>query len=146
MYCPVDKAQEMNIKDIKVTYHSEGPNIQWEYMKKLHPTIHTIWAIAAHIEKEFGMLTRGKKHTVPKKELDVTKLQQVYDESRYHKFEMGRKAKKNAKAVNTTTEGAIKLTSLNILKRWIDLHTFTWSTSERWSDLVGDSGSEPDEG
>jgi hypothetical protein len=146
MYCAVDKAQEMNIKDIKVTYRSEGPNIQWEYMKKLHPAIHTIRAIAMHIEKEFGTLTRGKKHTVPKKELDVAKLQQVYKESGYHKFKMGRKAKKNAKAVDITTAGAIKLTSLDVLKRWIDLRTFTRSTAERWNELLGDSGSEPEEG
>ena len=92
------------------------------------------------------MLTQGKKHTVPKKELDITKLQQVYNESGYHKFKTGRKAKKNTKAVNTATEGAIKLTSLNVLKRWIDLRTFTRSTSERWNDLVGDLGSEPNEG
>jgi uncharacterized UPF0160 family protein len=143
MCCPVDKAQEMNIKDIKVTYRSDGPNIQWEYMKKLHPAIHTIRAIAAHIEKEFNTLTRGQKHTIPKKELDVHKLQQIYKQSD-HKYEVGRRAKKNAKAVDIPTEGAIKLTSHNILKRWIDLRTFTRSTSERWEGLLGDSGSEPD--
>lgn len=32
-HCPVDKAQEMNIKDIKVTYRSEGPNIKWKFPK-----------------------------------------------------------------------------------------------------------------
>jgi len=36
----IDKAQEHNIKDIKVTYRSEGPNIHWDYMKKLHPANH----------------------------------------------------------------------------------------------------------
>jgi len=55
----IDKAQEHNIKDIKVTYHSEGPNIHWDYMKKLHPAIHTIRAVAKHIEKEFGTYKRG---------------------------------------------------------------------------------------
>ncbi|KAJ7094819.1 hypothetical protein C8R44DRAFT_584516, partial [Mycena epipterygia] len=53
-HMPVDEAQEMNIKDIKVrilfvgiTYRSEGPNIDWQYLKKLHPAIHVIRAVNA---------------------------------------------------------------------------------------------------
>ena len=42
MFAPVDKHQEMNIKVIKVTYHLQGPNIDWKYIKKLHPAIHVI--------------------------------------------------------------------------------------------------------
>ena len=61
MHCPVDKAQEINIKDIKVTYRSEGPNIKWPYLKKLHPAIHVIRALTLHIEEEFNTLSRGKK-------------------------------------------------------------------------------------
>jgi hypothetical protein len=71
MHSPINKAQEANIKDIKVTYHSEGPNIQWSYLKKLHPAIHVIRALTLHIKEEFSTLSRGKKHTKPKKELDV---------------------------------------------------------------------------
>jgi len=79
-----------------------------------------IRAIAAHIEKEFGTLTRGKKCTVPKKEIDVTKLQQVYKESGCHRFKVGRRAKKNMLAVDTATQGAMKVSHLDILKRWKD--------------------------
>lgn len=53
----VDKAQEGNIKDIKVTHCSEGPNIKWDYLKKLHPAIHVICAVTLHIEEEIGTLT-----------------------------------------------------------------------------------------
>ncbi|KAJ6481356.1 hypothetical protein DFH09DRAFT_1107681 [Mycena vulgaris] len=41
-HMPVDEAQEMNIKDIKVTHRSKGPQIDWKYLKKLHPAIHVI--------------------------------------------------------------------------------------------------------
>ena len=57
MFCPVDKGQEHNIKDIKVTHRSEGPNIDWAYLKKLHPAIHVIWTLTLHMEQEFGTLT-----------------------------------------------------------------------------------------
>ncbi|KAH9474970.1 hypothetical protein JR316_0012069 [Psilocybe cubensis] len=60
MFCAVDKAQEHNIKDMKVTYRSEGPNIKWEYFKKLHPAIHIIRLVTDHIEKEFGTLARAR--------------------------------------------------------------------------------------
>jgi hypothetical protein len=52
---------------------------------------------------------------------------------------------KKAQAIDTATHGATKMTILDILKKWKDLRTFTRSTLERWNDLVGDSGSEPDE-
>ncbi|KAJ7474945.1 hypothetical protein FB451DRAFT_1465243 [Mycena latifolia] len=52
-FMPVDEAQEMNIKDIKVTYRSEGPNIDWDYLKKLHTAIHVIRAVNSHMEYEF---------------------------------------------------------------------------------------------
>jgi hypothetical protein len=89
MFGGVDKAQGVGIKDIKVTYCSEGPNIKWSYLKKLHPAIHVIRAVTLHIEEEFGTHTRGKKHTVPKKELDIQKLQESYRSSGYHKYRRG---------------------------------------------------------
>ncbi|KAJ7437506.1 hypothetical protein FB451DRAFT_1451536 [Mycena latifolia] len=60
-FMPVDEAQEMNIKDIKVTYRSEGPNIDWDYLKKLHPAIHVIRAVNSHMEYEFKTRVRGRK-------------------------------------------------------------------------------------
>lgn len=143
MFCPVDRAQEHNIKDIKVTYRSEGPNVKWEYMKKLHPAIHTIRAIAIHIESEFGTLSRGKKHGVPKKEIDVAKLQKVYNDSGYHKYTAGRVAKKDTTSEDYATEGALKAELGKVLEQWRHRRTFVRSTSERWP---GDSdGSETTE-
>ncbi|KAJ7756110.1 hypothetical protein B0H14DRAFT_2158456, partial [Mycena olivaceomarginata] len=39
---PVDEGQEHNIKDIKVTHRSQGPKVDWDYLKKLHPSINVI--------------------------------------------------------------------------------------------------------
>ncbi|KAJ6582640.1 hypothetical protein DFH09DRAFT_1439496 [Mycena vulgaris] len=55
-HMPVDEAQEMNIKDIKVTHRSEGPQIDWKYLKKLHPAIHK-WYRASNTHR----FTAGRK-------------------------------------------------------------------------------------
>ena len=97
MFCPVDKGQEHNIKDIKIMYHSEGPNINWSYLKKLHPAIYVIWTLTLHMEQEFRTLTQGKKHSIPKKDADVEQLQKAYRASGYHRYQHGRtiNSKKN---------------------------------------------------
>jgi hypothetical protein len=38
------------------------------------------------MESEFNTASRGKKHTVPKKELDIQALQKWYRDSHVHKF------------------------------------------------------------
>lgn len=122
MFGGVDKAQEINIKDIKVTYRSEGSNIKWPYLKKLHPAIHIIHAVTSHIEEEFGTVTQGKKHTVTKKELDIQKLQQSYWSSGYHRYCRGRQINsKKDRAENYATKGCLKLQRGKLMPRWADL-------------------------
>jgi hypothetical protein len=140
MHSPVDKAQEGNIKDMKVTYCSEGPNIKWAYLKKLHPTIHVIHALTLHVEEEFGTLSQGKKHTVPKKELDVQWLQESYKASGYRGYHDGRQINsKKDHAVDYATKGCLKLLQGKILQKWVDLWTFKRTTTERWDDLLDDN-------
>lgn len=135
-------AQEHNIKDIKVTYRSEGPNIKWEYLKKLHPAINVIRAVADHIEKEFGTYTRGKKHSVPKKAQDVQKLHDSYKASTYHTFTRSRKIKKKGdKAEDYTLKGMLKLHKGKVLKKWVKLRGFERSERESWDEWL-DSDSE----
>lgn len=139
MFGPVDKAQEANIKDIKVTYRSEGPNIDWAYLKKLHPAIHVIRALTEHIEEEFQTLTQGKKHTTPKKELDIQKLQQSYQTSGYHKNEKGREiTNKMDCAQDYATDGCIKLQRGKLLHKWRELQTFKRATTEDWNQFLDD--------
>jgi hypothetical protein len=149
MFCGVDMGQEHNIKDIKVTYRSEGPNIKWSYLKKLHPAIHVIRAVTLHIEEEFGTLTRGKKHTVPRKELDIRTLQESYKSAGYHKYVAGREINsKKDRAVDYATNGCLQLQKGKILRKWIDLRTFKRATSERWGGILDedDSSDQEDDG
>ncbi|KAF6756532.1 hypothetical protein DFP72DRAFT_989671 [Ephemerocybe angulata] len=108
VWCPIDKAQEMNIKDIKVTYRSEGPNIKWSYLKKLHPAIPLIRIIIDYIEKQFGTLVRGKRHAVPSRERDINKLRKSYADSQLHTSKPGRTVKgEKEKARDFITGGAL---------------------------------------
>ncbi|GLB45643.1 hypothetical protein LshimejAT787_2500350 [Lyophyllum shimeji] len=138
-WCEVDKAQEHNIKDMKVTYRSEGPNIQWEFLKKLHPAIHVIRGVTDYIEKQFGTLTRGKKHTIPKKEEDVQTLHKSYHTSGHHKRSatISKIRLKKDRAEDFASDGFKKFQSGSVLGKWVHQRTFTRSKAERWEDNQG---------
>ncbi|KAK7007604.1 hypothetical protein R3P38DRAFT_2644943 [Favolaschia claudopus] len=143
-FMAVDEAQEMNIKDIKVTYRSEGPSIDWDYLKKLHPAIHVIRAVNKHMESEFKTQIRGKKHTVPKKEQDIRELQQWYRASDVHKYKPGRKIptalKKNPDLPKDVLSwGGIALQTGKTSQRWIEARSVDRATSEDWDDLLLDA-------
>ncbi|KAJ7718343.1 hypothetical protein B0H16DRAFT_1740112 [Mycena metata] len=136
-FMPVDEAQEMNIKDIKVTYRSEGPNIDWEYLKKLHPAIHVIRAVNDHMEYEFKTKVRGHKHTVPKKELDLQELQKWYRASDVHTFEPGRKIKyQRDQPTDTVSQGGIALQTGETRANWIETRTVERATTQNWDPVV----------
>ncbi|KAF6746516.1 hypothetical protein DFP72DRAFT_823129 [Ephemerocybe angulata] len=131
-FCPVDMAQEHNIRDIKVTYRSQGPNIKWGYLKRLHPAIHVIRKVTEYIEKEFGTLVRGSKHTIPKAELDIEKLRGAYHETGLHSYKAGRRIKVEAeRAEDYMTEGAIKLNQGKGSAKWNEGRNFERSDKER---------------
>ncbi|KAJ6565956.1 hypothetical protein DFH09DRAFT_919327 [Mycena vulgaris] len=145
-FMPVDEAQEMNIKDIKVTYRSEGPNIDWEYLKKLNPAIHVIRAVNNHMEYEFKTRIRGRKHTVPKKELDIQELQKWYRASNVHVYEPGRnipsKLKNNPDVPkDTLSKGTTLIQTDETLKNWIETRTVDRAMGQDW-DLLSDSEAE----
>lgn len=143
MFCPVDQGQEHNIKDIKVTYRSEGPNINWGYLKKLHPAIHVIRRLTLHMEQEFGTLTRGKKHSTPKKVIDVEKLRKAYRISTYHKFQRGRLINsKNDRSPDYATNGCLKLQRGKIMVKWHELRSYKRATTEHWENLLDDEESD----
>ncbi|KAH7921722.1 hypothetical protein BV22DRAFT_1107053 [Leucogyrophana mollusca] len=128
-FLPIDMAQEHNIKDIKVTYKSEGPNIKWDYLKKLHPAIRVIRELSKHLEQEFKTLTCGKHHGTPKKDANP-----------------GRKHKGSAKdkAANYTTKGFVKLQDGHAMDQWNYNRNFARLRMEDWtifSDDEEDNGS-----
>jgi hypothetical protein len=141
-FLPFDEAQEHNNKDFKVTHRSEGPSVDWEYLKKLHPAIHVIRAVANHIEAEFKTLTRGKKHTVPKQDLDVQTLQSSYHASCIHNRVPGRKSEtERDHASDVTLRGVILLHKGKVLKRWTDNRAFARSIEQEWDLLSEDDSS-----
>jgi hypothetical protein len=139
MFCPVDEGQEHNIKDIKVTYRSSGPHINWAYLKKLHPAIPVIRTLTLHMEEQFATLTRGKKHTAPKKDLDVEKLQKAYKSSGYHRYDRGRTIKlKKDMAPDYATKGCLKVQNGKMLQKWAELRSFERAKMEIWNDESDD--------
>ncbi|KAK7015543.1 hypothetical protein VNI00_019077 [Paramarasmius palmivorus] len=125
-----DHAQEHNIKDLKVTYRSQGPHIDWKYLKMLHPAIPTIRSVADHIENQFETYTRGKRHTVPKKEADVRRLLEAYHGT--HTQERGRKIGKKDKGKDFLHHGVHELLYGKWLSDWHDGRYFVRATSEEW--------------
>ncbi|KAJ7782371.1 hypothetical protein DFH07DRAFT_864871 [Mycena maculata] len=147
-FMPVDEAQEMNIKDIKVTYRSEGPNIDWKFLKKLHPAIHVIRAVNSHMETEFKTRVRGSKHTVPKKELDIQELQKWYSSLEVHKLTPGRVLKKSTKKQSSDVpkdvlaKGSAGIQTGESMANWIETRTIERATTQDWDVGVSDSSDE----
>lgn len=135
MFCQLDKAQEHNVQDIKVTYRSEGPEVNWDYFHKLHPAIHTIKLVSNFIDNEFAT-SRGTSHTVPQREIDVITLQDSYAKSGYHQYTSGRVLKgKGRGAKDYETHRITKIQTSKVLARWRHLRTFECSTEESWCEV-----------
>ncbi|KAJ7574764.1 hypothetical protein C8J56DRAFT_1007882 [Mycena floridula] len=78
----------------------------WKYLRKLHPAIPVIKRLAVYMEQQFGTLTRGKRHTIPKKEGDVRKLRSTFVNSSYHTYTPGRKLDRESKAPDNILKGS----------------------------------------
>lgn len=87
--------------------------------------------MTSHAEKEFATLARGKRHTVPQRELDIRTLQNSYKASRIHRFIHGRRKPSDLDyATDFFSEGAHSLHSGKFLKNWVDGRTYERSTSQ----------------
>ncbi|KAL4065142.1 hypothetical protein J3A83DRAFT_4360456 [Scleroderma citrinum] len=119
-FLPIDMTQEHNIKDIKVTYRSEGSNIQWEYFKKLHPVICLICELGKHMEQEFNTQTCRKHHSTPSKDADVKLLKSAYQSSNTHSYlpDCKLKGSKRDKVQDIVTKGLEKLHTGQTLWHW----------------------------
>ncbi|KAG1744516.1 uncharacterized protein EDB91DRAFT_1236493 [Suillus paluster] len=136
-WTPIDKGQEQNIGDIKVTYHLFGPGATWTYLHKISPAIPTLRALQRHMESKFKTITRGAYHGIPDKEADVTKLTDQYIKSNLHVHEPGRQIKATAKnkAEDFVTTGAIDIERLGMFDNWWRNHAYKRSTDEEWDDI-----------
>jgi hypothetical protein len=98
------------------------------------------------MEYEFKTRIRGRKHTVPKKELDIQEMQKWYSASNVHTFKPGRKIKTRLKVNpdiprDTHSKGGIAIQTGKTLERWIENRTIERSTTEDWS-MFSDSEGE----
>ncbi|KLO06378.1 hypothetical protein SCHPADRAFT_946131 [Schizopora paradoxa] len=136
-HLPFDQAQEHNIKGIKGI--DGGPHGGWGYLYKYTPAIRTIQSVNGHIEGDFGVLSRGKKHSSPSKEADIGKLMQSYQESKIYALNDSRKFKNDAPAGDVILSGALALQKNDFFKKWNEKRAFPRSTEESPEDEDSDN-------
>ncbi|KAI1782003.1 hypothetical protein LXA43DRAFT_907091, partial [Ganoderma leucocontextum] len=148
-HTPVDRAQEMHIKDIKVTHRSEGPNIDWSYLKKLHPAIPVIQAVSKHVEDQFKTWTRYSRHTDPGDLKGIQRLVDAYTQAKLHTTLPGRTLDSADQASDVYVHGFVTLG--RPLNNWRIARTIVRGTEEDFSVLddnadLDDVDMEVDEG
>ncbi|KIM67467.1 hypothetical protein SCLCIDRAFT_82628, partial [Scleroderma citrinum Foug A] len=133
-FTAVNQAQEQNISDIKVTYHSFGPGATWEYLHKVSPAIPTLRAVQWHMEREFVTLTWGAQHGAPSKDEDVGKLTDQYVKSKLHIYTQGwnNKGVLSSHAEDVINTGVVDLEHLHTLENWWKVQAYQCWTDEEW--------------
>ncbi|KAI0350268.1 hypothetical protein OH77DRAFT_1489301 [Trametes cingulata] len=138
-HTPLDRAQEARIKDIKVTNRSQGPSVNWTYLRTLHPALPVIQAVSHHIEQQFRTWTRYGRHTDPGDAKGIAKLQAAYQLEHIHETCRGRTiSTKEDQVKDFYSMGLHTLPSA--MMRWVDGRTFERATGEDWT-----AGNEDDE-
>ncbi|KAI0054416.1 hypothetical protein BV25DRAFT_1922704 [Artomyces pyxidatus] len=132
-FLPIDMAQEHNVKDIKVTYRSQGPNAGWDLLYKRGPAIPKVRMVRAHFERLFPSLKRGESHTSPQKETDVDKLEQIYTEAKVHIFKKGRKAAVERDVVKDTVTDGWKYATTKLMPKWASRRVYPRAKGNLWS-------------
>ncbi|TFY51054.1 hypothetical protein EVJ58_g10762 [Rhodofomes roseus] len=92
-FLPFDQLQEHNVRDLKYTFESLGPHATWELLGRMSAAIPCLRQLKDHIEAQFNHYFRGKSHTTPAAEDDITKLSQAFHDSKVHLHVPGRIAK-----------------------------------------------------
>ncbi|TFY64228.1 hypothetical protein EVJ58_g2764 [Rhodofomes roseus] len=133
-FTPVDRAQEANIGKIKVTNRSQGPNINWEYFRKLHPALPVIQGLSEHMETEFETWTRYKKHTTPGDEKGVDLLRQTYSNARVHVTVPGRLVQRDSEKVKDFYNHGLA-EFMKTMGRWTHARTYPRREDEDYSPL-----------
>jgi hypothetical protein len=96
------------------------------------------------MESEFNTASRGKKHKVPKKELDLTGMQKWLGDSKATKTIRARKmGSKVDQPKNYPGMGQLNLQLKKRMQRWVENRNFPRATSENWAEY-SDSSDEDD--
>ncbi|KAI1784039.1 hypothetical protein LXA43DRAFT_898167 [Ganoderma leucocontextum] len=136
-HTPVDRVQEARIKDIKVTHRSQGPNVDWQYLKKLHPAIPVIQAVSEHVEDQFKTWTRYSRHSSPGDAKGIQRLQDAYTAAKVHTSMPGRRVDDADHVSDICNQGLLTLG--RPMKTWRIARTILRATEEDWSILDDDT-------
>ncbi|KAA1473667.1 hypothetical protein DENSPDRAFT_780361, partial [Dentipellis sp. KUC8613] len=133
-FVPVDRAQEQNIKDLKVTYHSFGPGATLAYLTKISPAVPVLREVKKHLKWQLNtLLTRGDRHSSPAKEKDVAMYANIVLNEGWYTYEAGRTVKKpDDRAKDFVTQGIITLFQEKAIERWWNGRSFPRATQEKW--------------
>ncbi|EGN97847.1 hypothetical protein SERLA73DRAFT_56396 [Serpula lacrymans var. lacrymans S7.3] len=132
-FLPIDKGQEYNIKDTKVTFGTRGPNASWALMKKTSPAIPALRAVCKHTELQIRTLRRGLHHSDPLKEKDIKILHNAYIASNIHTQQDGREVKTKADGtMDVVTKGSLNILTKGTLARWWNNRSYVQATQEIW--------------
>lgn len=100
----------------------------------------TTQVVADHIESSFGVDKRGKRHGVPSKEKDVSKLVEAYKESEVHAHKPGRPYhtgdEKKKVVKDYVQQGAHKMLNGVFFKHWHQKRAFPRSTDENFDEWL----------
>ncbi|KAI0309973.1 hypothetical protein OF83DRAFT_1071251, partial [Amylostereum chailletii] len=135
-FTPYDQAQEQNIKDIKVSYRSIGPNATFSRLGRLSPGIPVWRAIAQHMKWQHRtIMSRGTRHTTPGKDKDVARQMQIaVDEKWLVEFDSRKVPTERDRVKDVMTEGVKELMNGGFA-RWWESRSFPRSTEEDWDHI-----------
>ena len=151
-FTPVDKAQEKNIKAVKVVLHYGyltrfslkptqvsfrviGPFATWDAIGRISPAIPSLEAVRRHMEKQVRTVYRGSSHTNPSHEKDVRTLEDAYMASHVHEYIPSRRIeRKNDIALDFVQKGTQNLRKT--IEQWWEQRTFARAT-EQCYDTMG---------
>ncbi len=111
-----------------------GPNTSWEYIKKISASIPTQRKVKDHVETEFNHFRRGKSHTSPQSEKDVSRLQASYKASKIHTYTPDRHLETSRQAKDSLSRGSEPEKLEGTIDRWAARRLTARSKQEIWED------------
>lgn len=109
----------------------------WESLRKHSPAAPTLRAVQEHVEQECGIVSRGKKHTVPSRERDIAILVSAYQASQVHVYTNGRAVNEKDDAKDVVIDGVGKLQG--VIDRWALSRRLPRSTMEDYEEISDDN-------
>jgi hypothetical protein len=114
---------------VQCTFAASGPNVNWDYIGETSASIPCQRKVKDHVERSVNHFSRGKSHTSPGKEEDVTRLQASYRDSRIHQT---RKLDSKKKAKDYLARGTQEQVIVRVIGRWSENRVRERSSGDYW--------------